>query len=75
MGDLDWLSFFLDICPGIGETKAILELISGKDLITNEDLNAFDRATCAISLVPAAGWLAKLSKFPKLQKMQKNLKN
>ena len=71
MGDLDWLSFFLDICPGIGETKAILELISGKDLITKEDLNAFDRATCAISLVPAGGWLAKISKFPKAAKNAK----
>ena len=58
MASLDWLSYFLDLCPGIGETKAILELISGKDLITQEDLNAFDRATCAISLVPATGWLA-----------------
>ena len=63
--------FFLDICPGIGETKAILELISGKDLITQEDLNAFDRATCAISLVPAAGLLGKLSKFPKAAKYEK----
>lgn len=71
MGDLDWLSLFLDICPGIGETKAILELISGKDLVTQEDLNAFDRITCAISLVPATGWLAKLTKFPKAAKHEK----
>ena len=61
MGFLDWLSLGLDICPGIGEAKAILELISGKDLITQEELNAFDRATCAISIIPAAGWLAKMS--------------
>ena len=75
MGGLDWLSFFLGICPGIGETKAILELIAGKDLITQEDLSAFDRATCAISLIPAAGLLAKASKFAKAAKYEKKFKN
>ena len=38
MGFFDWLSWGLDIVPGIGEAKAILELFTGKDLITQEDL-------------------------------------
>ena len=71
MGRLDWLSLVLDFCPGIGEVKAILELISGKDLITHEDLNAFDRASCAISIIPAAGWIAKISKTSKAAKHAK----
>lgn len=71
MGLLDWLSLGLDFCPVIGEAKAILELISGKDLITQEELNAFDRATCAISIIPAAGWLAKMSKTSKAAKHAK----
>ena len=70
MSDLDWLSLFLDFCPVVGEVKATLELIRGKDLITQEDLNTFDRATCAISLIPVAGWL---SKIPKGSKAAKNL--
>lgn len=68
MDGLDWLSLFLDLCPGIGETKAILELIAGIDLITGEELNSFDRATCAISIIPAAGWLAKIPKSSKAAK-------
>ena len=68
MGWFDWLSLALDFCPGIGEAKAILELISGKDLVTKEDLNLFDRSTCAISIIPAVGWLAKMSKTSKAAK-------
>ena len=71
MGLLDWLSLGLDFCPVIGEAKAILELISGKDLVTQEDLDAFDRATCAISVLPAAGWMAKMSKTSKASKNAK----
>ena len=62
MSELDWLSWFLDICPAIGETKAVLQLILGRDIITQEELNAFDRASCAISLIPVTGWLAKIPK-------------
>ena len=65
MSDFEQLSWILDICPGIGEAKAVLELISGKDLITQEDLDAFDRATCAISVVPVASWIVKLKKSQK----------
>ena len=65
MGFFDWLSLGLDFCPGIGEVKAILELIAGKDLITHEDLNAFDRASCVISVVPVASWIVKLKKSQK----------
>ena len=70
MCGLEWLSLFLDYCPGLGEVKAVLELISGKDLITQEKLNAFDRATCSISIIPVAGWLAKI---PKGSKAAKNI--
>jgi hypothetical protein len=70
MSGLDWLSWFLDYCPGVGEVKAVLELIIGKDLLTLESLNAFDRATSAISIIPVAGWLAKI---PKGSKAAKNI--
>ena len=52
----EWTSLILDISP-FGEVKAVFELFSGKDLITQEDLNLFDKVTCAISLVPIAGWI------------------
>lgn len=71
MGLLDWLSFGLDVIPFVGETKAVLELISGKDLVTKEELDLFDRATCAISLLPVAGWVTKLSKSSKAVKHAK----
>lgn len=70
MSGLDWLSWFLDICPGVGEVKAVLELITGRDLITQDVLNAFDRATSAISIIPVSGWLAKI---PKGSKAAKNI--
>ena len=70
MSGLDWLSWFLDFCPGVGEVKAVLELIIGRDLITQDMLNAFDRATSAISIIPVAGWLAKI---PKGSKAAKNI--
>lgn len=63
----EWTSLILDISP-FGEVKAVFELFSGKDLITQEDLNLFDKVTCAISLVPIAGWIGKV------QKVSKNIK-
>ena len=57
----DWLSL------GIG-------LISGKDAITQEDLNEFDRAECAISIIPIIGNLSKLSKAHKAAKHAKKFK-
>lgn len=74
MGLFDWLSLGIDIIPGIGEVKAILELLTGKDTITQEDLNAWDRATCAVSIVPVLGWLSKLSKASKAAKHAKKFK-
>ena len=74
MGFFDWLSLGIDFIPGIGELKAILELLSGKDSITQEDLNAWDRATCAVSLLPVIGWLSKLSKASKAAKHAKKFK-
>ncbi len=68
MGLFDWLSLGLDIIPGIGEVKAVLELLSGKDAITQEDLNLFDRVTSALSIIPILGKLAKLSKAHKAAK-------
>ena len=59
MSALDWISLGLDFCPVVGEVKSLLELIIGKDVVTQEDLNAFDRATSAIAIIPVAGWLAK----------------
>lgn len=70
MSDFEWLSFFLDFIPVVGELKATLEFISGKDLITEEDLNAFDRVASAISIIPVAG---KLAKIPKGSKAAKSL--
>ena len=75
MSDFEWLSWILDICPGIGEAKAVLELISGKDLITQEDLDAFDIATCAISIIPAVNWLAKIAKHSRAAKNLKKFKH
>lgn len=74
MGLFDWLSLAIDLIPGIGEIKAVLELFSGKDSITKEDLNIFDRATCAISIVPIIGMFSKLSKAHKAAKHAKKFK-
>jgi hypothetical protein len=60
----EWASLLLDISP-LGDLKSVFELFSGKDLITQEDLNIFDRATCAISIIPIAGWIAKVQKVSK----------
>ena len=69
MSAFEWLSFFLDISPVIGETKSVLECITGKDLITQEDLDDFDRVTSALSIIPIAGWLAKIPKASKAAKL------
>ena len=71
MGLFDWLSFGFDIIPGLGEIKGVLEFIYGKDIVTQEDLNAFDRAASAISIIPVAGWLSKLTKLHKTAKHAK----
>ena len=71
MGFFDWLSLGLDWCPYIGEVKAVLELFTGKDLITKEDLDSFDKVTCAISIIHVAGWLVKIPKISKAAKYTK----
>ena len=73
MGLFDWLSLGLDFIPIVGELKAFLELISGKDTITKEDLKTFDRVACGISLIPLLGKLSKISNFIKQQNIKKNL--
>lgn len=74
MGLFEWLSLGLDIIPGVGEVKAVLELLSGKDVITQEDLDEFDKATCAISIIPIIGKLSKLTKAHKAAKHAKKFK-
>ena len=42
------LSQILDVTPGIGDLKGVLEAIHGYDLLTNEKLGWFDRAVTAL---------------------------
>ena len=52
------VSFGLDISP-YGTAKGIIEGLSGKDIITQEDLNLFDRTMCFVGAIPLIGPLAK----------------
>jgi hypothetical protein len=44
-------SFILDMAPGVGEAKAISEVITGRDLVTGECLTTGQRWLTAISIV------------------------
>ncbi|MFF8017926.1 pre-toxin TG domain-containing protein [Streptomyces sp. NPDC007929] len=42
------MGLLLDLLPGIGDGKGIVEAITGKDVATDEELSGFDRATGAL---------------------------
>ncbi|MFF3342982.1 pre-toxin TG domain-containing protein [Streptomyces flavidovirens] len=42
------MGLLLDLLPGIGDGKGIVEAVTGKDLATEEELSGFDRATGAL---------------------------
>ena len=42
------MGLLLDLLPGIGDGKGIVEAVTGKDLATGEELSGFDRATGAL---------------------------
>ena len=53
------ISFGLDFCPGVGTAKGIYEGFSGKDTVTGESLNAFERTMSFVGAVPLIGNVAK----------------
>ncbi len=42
------MSLVLDLLPGIGDGKGVVEAITGKDMMTGEQLSGFDRALGAL---------------------------
>ena len=69
MGFFDWLSHFIGLIPGIRELKDILELLIGKDIITQKDLDDFDRAAKSITIIPIIGKLQFAKKLKILLKL------
>ena len=53
------LSFGLDFVPGVGTAKGVYEGFTGKDSVTGEELNGFDRAMCFVGAIPLVGNMAK----------------
>ena len=53
------LSFGLDFVPGVGTTKGVYEGFAGKDSVTGEELNGFDRAMCFVGAIPLVGNVVK----------------
>lgn len=48
------LSIFLDFVPVVGEVKGVIQAITGRDLITGQELSTWERA---IGLLPVGGAL------------------
>ena len=55
----EFISFGLDFVPGIGTAKGIVEGFSGKDSVTGESLNGFERTMSFVGAVPLIGNAAK----------------
>ena len=55
------LSFVGDLSP-LGNWKSLFEAFSGKDFITRQKLNYFERGMCIIGAIPFAGNVVKLFK-------------
>ena len=49
----------LDWVPGVGTAKGIYEGSRGKDAITGEELNGFQRSMCFVGAIPLVGNAAK----------------
>ena len=52
-------SFGLDFFPGVGTAKGVYEGFYGKDSVTGEPLNGFDRTMSFVGAIPIAGNIAK----------------
>ena len=61
----------LDWVPGVGTVKGIYEGTWGKDSITGESLNSFQRTICFIGAVPIFGNAAK--SFTKSERAIRNI--
>ncbi len=61
MSDEKILSLFLDLLPGVGTIKNIIELTTGKDAVTGEELDDVDTGLGILDLVPF-GKIGKVGK-------------
>ena len=61
----------LDWVPGVGTAKGIYEGARGKDAVTGEPLNGFQRTMCFVGAVPLVGNAAKT--FTKSEKAIRNI--
>lgn len=61
----------LDWVPFLGTVKGIYEGCYGKDVITSENLNVFQRAMCFLGAIPGVGSIFKKS-FVKSEQALKN---
>ena len=56
---LNCISCALDFVPGIGTAKGLYEGFSGKDAVTGENLNGFERAMGFVGAIPLVGGFIK----------------
>ena len=56
---LNCISCALDFVPGIGTAKGLYEGFEGKDPVTGEDLNGFERAMGFVGAIPLVGGFIK----------------
>ena len=49
---MEFLSAGLDLIPVVGQIKSGIELISGNDAVTGEELDIIDKGFCVLGLVP-----------------------
>ena len=59
------VSTTLDFVPGVNKIKNLYESVSGKDMVTGEDLSNSERFMSFLSIVPFVGPFFKNSKYLK----------
>ena len=51
------VSSALDFIPGIGNVKSLWEAITGKDIVTGEELSKVERTLSLLGAIPGGNWL------------------
>ena len=66
------VSSALDFVPVVGNLKSLREALTGKDIITGEDLSEAERALSFVGVIPGGNYLKKCKAFEKWTKVCKS---
>ena len=65
------ISSALDFIPGVGNVKSLGEAITGKDMVTGEELSKAERTLSFLGAIPGGNWLKNGKHLKKSQKFLK----